>query len=170
MLGTHGGGRIARGLIGSVAEGILRSSRWPGLTVGPQAPSAPEALLPLKRILYATDFTPAATGAAVYAMTIAEAFTAEIDVSNVIPEDVRNPGEMAGLRTQVYSALDRLVPKRVSEFCDPRTFVEVGTAHEQILSHIRERSIDLLVLGIQKTVLSAFDNADLRSLSVNRGC
>jgi hypothetical protein len=43
------------------------------------------------------------------------------------------------------------VPQQAREFCDPRTFVEVGNAHDQILEHIRERSIDLLVLGVRKS-------------------
>jgi nucleotide-binding universal stress UspA family protein len=152
VLGTHGGGRIARGLIGSVAEAILRSTRWPSLTVGPRVSSPSDTFLPLKRILYATDFTPAATGAAVYALAFAEAFGAEIDVLNVIPEGaMKNPDGMTELENRFNAALGQLVPKRVSEFCEPRTFVEVGSAHEHILRHIRERSINLLVLGMQKT-------------------
>jgi len=37
------------------------------------------------------------------------------------------------------------------EFCDPITFVAMGNAFDRILEHIREQSIDLLVLGIRKT-------------------
>lgn len=152
VLGTHGGSPVSRKLIGSVAEEILRSTRWPCLTVGPKVPSSPNTLMPLKRILYATDSRPAALGAAVYAMTCAEVFGAEIDVLNVIPEDVvRDPARLTELTSQFYAALDQLFPKRMSEFFDPRTFVEVGKAHEQILSHIQERSIDLLILGIEKS-------------------
>ena len=40
VLGTHGGGWIEREIIGSVAEQVLRSSRWPTMTVGPQVRSA----------------------------------------------------------------------------------------------------------------------------------
>ena len=48
VLGTHGGGWIERELIGSVAEHILRSIRWPSLTVGPQVPAhASAATFPL---------------------------------------------------------------------------------------------------------------------------
>jgi nucleotide-binding universal stress UspA family protein len=43
------------------------------------------------------------------------------------------------------------VPQQAREFCDPRTFVEVGNAHDQILEHIRERSVDLLLLGVRKS-------------------
>jgi nucleotide-binding universal stress UspA family protein len=152
VLGTHGGGWVERGIIGSVAEQILRSTRWPSLTVGPQVRPASSGTLPFARILYATDFTPAAARAATYAISFAEAFGAGIDVLNVIREEaVEHPDRLSDLRSHFYSALDGLVPEQAREFCDPRTFVAVGNAHKQILEHIRERSIDLLVLGIRKT-------------------
>lgn len=151
VLGTHGGGRIERGIIGSVAEKILRSTQWPALTVGPQV-EPPAQILPFKRILFATDFTVAAANAAIHALTFAEAFRAEIDVLNVIQESaIEHPDRLADLQTHFFTALDTLVPQSAKEFCDPRTYVAVGGAHHKILEHIRERSIDLLVLGIRKT-------------------
>ena len=152
VLGTHGGTRISRGVIGSVAEHILRSTRWPSLTVGPQVPSPPAAAFPFERILYATDFTTAAAHAAAFAVSFAQTFGAEIDVLNVIQaEAVEHPDRFSDLSERFYKSLDKVVPRQASEFCDPRTFVEIGKAHEKILDHIRDRSIDLLVLGIRKT-------------------
>ncbi|HZD50436.1 MAG TPA: universal stress protein [Silvibacterium sp.] len=152
VMGTHGGGRIQRGVIGSVAEKILRSTPWPCLTVGPQVPSAPHRKTPFRRILYATDFTPAAAHAAAYAVSFAEAFGAKIDILNVIRgKAVEHPDRLSDLRTRFYTALNNLIPQQAKEFCDPRTFVEVGKAHAQILRHVTERSIDLLVLGIHKS-------------------
>jgi nucleotide-binding universal stress UspA family protein len=62
-----------------------------------------------------------------------------------------HPDRLSDLRSRFFSALDGLVPQQAKEFCDPNTFVAVGSAHDRILEHIRERSIDLLVLGIRKT-------------------
>jgi nucleotide-binding universal stress UspA family protein len=77
---------------------------------------------------------------------------AAIDVLNVIEGGaVDHPDRLGEIGKRFYSALDAVVPEEAKEFCDPRTFVAVGDAHEQILRHIRERSIDLLVLGIRKT-------------------
>ena len=84
VLGTHGGGWMERELIGSVAEHILRSTRWPTLTVGPQVPHASSATFPFQRILYATDFSRAAAHAAAYAVSFAEALGATTDILNVI--------------------------------------------------------------------------------------
>jgi len=152
VLGTHGGGRLERGIIGSVAEKILRSTRWPALTVGPQIPPLTSHTFPFERILFATDFTVASANAATYAVTFAEVFAAKIDVLNVIQEAaIEHPDHLADLQSRFFSALDALVPQCAREFCDPRNYVAVGGAHDKILEHIRERSIELLVLGIRKT-------------------
>ena len=152
VLGTHGGSRLERGIIGSVAEKILRSSSWPALTVGPHVKPVSSQTLPLKRILFATDFTPAAASAATYAVILAEAFGARIDVLNVVRDGViERPERLSDLRNRFYGMLDGLLPKQALEFCDPITFVEMGNAFDRILEHIREQSIDLLVLGIRKT-------------------
>ena len=152
VLGTHGGGRFERGIIGSVAEKILRSTRWPALTVGPQVQLLSSQAFPFERILFATDFTEAAANAATYAITFAEVFAAKIDVLNVIQEAViEHPDRLADLQNRFSSALDALLPQSAKEFCDPRTYVAVGGAHDKILEHIGERSIELLVLGIRKT-------------------
>jgi nucleotide-binding universal stress UspA family protein len=152
VLGTHGGGRIERGIIGSVAEKILRSTCWPALTVGPQVPPLTKQLFSFERILFATDFTAAAANAAIYALTFAEVFGSKIDVLNVIRGDaIDHSDRLADLQARFFSALDALVPQSAKEFCDPRTYVAVGGAHDKILEHIRERSIELLVLGIRRT-------------------
>ena len=152
VLGTHGGGRLERGIIGSVAEEILRSTRWPALTVGPKVQSVTPKTLPFERILFATDFTPVAASAATYAVMLAEAFGARIDVLNVIHDSViGHPEPLSDLRNRFYGILDGLLPQQALEFCDPITFVTMGNAFDRILEHIREQSIDLLVLGIRKT-------------------
>lgn len=152
VLGTHGGGRIERGIIGSVAEKILRSTRWPALTVGPQIRPLTSHAFPFKRILFATDFTAASANAAAYAVAFAEAFAAKIDVLNVIHDAaIGHSDDLADLQARFFSALDALVPQSAREFCDPGTYVAVGGAHDKILEHIREQSNELLVLGIRKT-------------------
>lgn len=152
VLGTHGGGRLERGIIGSVAEKILRSTRWPALTVGPQVQPLSSKTFPFERVLFATDFTVAAANAANFAVIFAEVFGARIDVLNVIQDDaIEHPDRLIDLQTRFFSALDSVVPQYAREFCDPRTFVAVGEAHDKILEHITEHSIDLLVLGIRKT-------------------
>jgi nucleotide-binding universal stress UspA family protein len=152
VLGTHGGGWIEREIIGSVAEKILRSTTWPVLTVGPQVKSAVARDLRFKHILYATDFTPAAARAATYAARFGEAFGARIDVLNVVKrESMDRPERLRELSSSFAQAIETFSPWRANEFSNPTAFVEVGNAHRQILQHIKDHEVDLLVLGIKKT-------------------
>jgi nucleotide-binding universal stress UspA family protein len=167
VLGTHGGGRFERGIIGSTAEKILRSTRWPSLTVGPRVRPASSKTLPFERVLFATDFSAAAAHAALYAVSIAEAFRTKLDILNVIQEgSVAHPDRLSNLQRDFYETLDRLVPELAKEFCDPRSFVEVGKAHERILEHIKEHSIDLLVLGIRKSSHLSIETRTSRAFQI----
>ncbi len=152
VLGTHGAGPVEHELIGSVAEEILRSTPWPCFTVGPRTPPIPAETLPFRRILYATDFTPAATRAAAFALAFAEEAGGSIDTLNVVSdESVDDADQLSDLLESYYHALDRLVPPHALDFCSPHTFVKTGDAHDRIMEHIHEQDTDLLVLGIRKS-------------------
>jgi nucleotide-binding universal stress UspA family protein len=152
VLGTHGGGSLDHGFIGSVAERILRSTNWPTLTVGPLVKPVTSTTFPFQKILLATDFSPDAAHAATFAVFFAETLGASIDILNVIHgDDIERPDRLSELKRLFSNSLDGLAPKQAREFCDPKTYVAVGKAHDQILKHVKERSVDLLVLGIRKT-------------------
>lgn len=173
VLGTHGGGWIGRSILGSVAEAILRSTRWPTLTVGPRVPPASARTLPFQRMLYVTDFTPAAAHAAIYAISFAEAFGSAIDVLHVIEEgEVEHGNRMSEIQRSFYDALEHLVPERVKEICSSRAVVTMGNAHKEILNHIRDNSIDLLVLGVRKAEHLQLEMrlSSMFSLIVDAGC
>jgi nucleotide-binding universal stress UspA family protein len=150
VLGTHGRNRLERGIIGSIAEKILRSTRWPALTVGPQVPALTSTTFPFKKILFATDFTSEAATAAAFVVNFAGEFGSEIDVLNVIQDGAMDdPMLLADVRSQFFSVVDGLVPQHARAFCDPKTFVAIGGAHDRIVEHIMDKSIDLLVLSIR---------------------
>jgi nucleotide-binding universal stress UspA family protein len=151
VLGTHGEGWVKRKLLGSVAEKVLRSTRHPTLTVGPHVSPATTKESPFRRILLATDLTGAVAKAGAIAVSFAHAVGAEIDVLNVIEDGAAGDAEkLKEITRHLYDALHAVVPEAAKDFCNSGTFIEAGNAYEQILQHIRERSIDLLVLGIQK--------------------
>jgi len=149
VLGTHGGGWVEREIIGSVAEQVLRSSRWPTMTVGPQVRSASSRPFPFHRILYVTDLSSSAARAAAFAASLAQAMGAEMDVVHVIERGiVDRPERLEEITKSFRDALG----DEVKDFLSPQTFFEAGNAHEQILKHCRDRSIDLVVLGIAKGI------------------
>jgi nucleotide-binding universal stress UspA family protein len=153
VMGTHGGNLIERGIIGSIAESILRTTRCPCLTVGPRVPALIAKPAPIQRILYATEPHPAVAHAATIAVALAEKFHAKIDVLHVVsPEKIEHPGCFDKIEQDFYLDLDKLVPSQAKEFCTPRSFVEAGNAHVQILRHVEEYHVDLVVLGIRRSM------------------
>ncbi len=152
VLGTHGAGRVEHELIGSIAEKILRSTRWPCLTVGPHTTAPKNGTPPFARILYATDLNPSTARAGLYALALAEQSGGSVDVLNVIPEiALEDPEGWEELRRQHQENLRKLIPEHAHDFCSPHTYVEPGTAYERIMHHLKQDAIDLLVLGIRKT-------------------
>jgi nucleotide-binding universal stress UspA family protein len=152
VLGTHGGGWLERSIVGSVAERILRSTTWPSMTVGPQVRPVSAETFPFKRILFATDFTVAAAEAAAFAVPMAKQLGAEMDVLHMVHEEALvSEEQLAELKNRFCSALEGLGRQLGADFCNPRAFVAEGSAHDRILEHIRQYSIDLLVLGLRKT-------------------
>jgi nucleotide-binding universal stress UspA family protein len=159
VLGTHGGGSIDRFILGSTAEGILRHSTGPALTVGPNVNILRAGTLPIRRILYATDCTAEAAHAAPVAMALAEAFSAELDVLNVVrSREVDHPEQLHHLQEHFYSAVAAIIPHHVAKICEPHTFVGVGQPHTEILNHVKEREIDLLVLGLRRNTHLGMQN------------
>lgn len=173
VLGTHGGGRWERDLISSTAEHILRSTRWPCFTVGPKVQPASLNTLSIRRILFVTHFTPASANALSFALSIAESFGAGIDTLSVVSkDDIQHPDRLNERQRQFYSALDLLVPEEARARCTPQNFVAVGDPQEQIIAHIKDRSIDLLVMGIRKVTHISLEVRMSRTfqLIVEAGC
>jgi nucleotide-binding universal stress UspA family protein len=115
VLGTQGGDWIEQGVIGSVVERILRSTRWPTMTVGSRVRPATSGTLPFRRILHGPDLTAAAAKAAVFAVSFAKATRAEIDILNVVEHGaVHHPGRLGEIRKQFYNALDAVFPRKLT--------------------------------------------------------
>ena len=152
VLGTRGRGRMGRGMIGSVAERIMRATGGPALTVGPEVP-VPDASRPLfQRMLYATGLSPAAARGAAYASAMAEAFGSSLEVLHVVhPEDVADKDRFEQVHKRFRAVLDEMAPQHAEKFSQPEGLVEVGSAHERILEYLNESKPDLLVLSIRRS-------------------
>jgi nucleotide-binding universal stress UspA family protein len=147
VLGTHGGGIFKQHTIGSTAEAILRSLDSPILTVGPHVPAPSTTELTFRRILYATDFSPAAAHAASYAVSLAREFGSDIDMLHVVSGDASDQlGDRTSRDQEFLDALHELLPKEAAWLYKSRTFVESGNVRERILQHAVE-GVDLIVMG-----------------------
>jgi nucleotide-binding universal stress UspA family protein len=109
------------------------------MTVGPQVRSASSQPFPFRRILYATDLSASAASAAVVAASWAQAMSAELDVLNVVAHGRgERPEGLEGIIRDFRDA----VGETAKDFLRPQTFIGAGNAHDQILKHLRERSVD----------------------------
>jgi nucleotide-binding universal stress UspA family protein len=153
VIGTHGRTGLQRTLLGSVADRAVRQAACPVLTVR----SAPrgEPLREIRRICYATDFSPTARAAWHWAASIAAAAGAEVDVVHVTFEPVADrhlPAEALGQMARVLREQGQLEVERfLAASTLPRERVHVrlaqGIPGEQIVRRAQEEAADLVVMG-----------------------
>ena len=83
IVGTHGRQGLAKLLLGSVAEEVLRMAPCPVLTVGPKTSEAPAMDVQPRHILYPLEFVPDTSTAADYVVSLAEKFHAKLTFMKV---------------------------------------------------------------------------------------
>ena len=150
VIGTRGRTGLAKLLLGSVAEEILRTTTCPVLTVGPYADQSRGADGQIREILYATDFTSGTQAAAAYAVSLAEEFQARLVFLHVVP--ALEPNDLVMASDVVNSSkalLEKLLPGEARDWCRPEYFVEQGNPAEKILELAHFRESDLIVLGVK---------------------
>ncbi|HEY6902675.1 MAG TPA: universal stress protein [Candidatus Acidoferrales bacterium] len=151
VLGTRGRTGIGKLLLGSHAEEIFRHAACPVLTVGPRAQGVRGGEKELREVLYATDFSPESQAAAPYAVSIALALEAHLNLLHVVEEP--KVGELIS-PTEVMPSSERLlrtlVPEDTEFWRDPLYFVERGLASDKILEVAERIPASLIVLGVRK--------------------
>jgi nucleotide-binding universal stress UspA family protein len=173
VLGTHGGNRVARHLLGSVAENILRRSAIPVLTVGPHVLTSDRVPPPFQRILYATDASPVAAQAAPLACAFAKSFSALLEVVSVLDEHAGSVAEIVSeLDFRTQQELGAHLAERCIHFENPRGVAYSRHAHDEILHRLKQDNCDLLILGIeQKSSLGMVDrNSEAFRIIVDAPC
>jgi nucleotide-binding universal stress UspA family protein len=148
VIGTRGHKGLARLVLGSTAEQLIHQAICPVLAIGPGVPP-PKKPVSFQRIVYATDFSPEAAKACVFALSFAQDFGAHLYLCHVLPrENQMNDQE---LNDQFVRALERLVPDVAREWCEPECVLEHGVATDGILLLAQRVKADLIVLGTRKT-------------------
>jgi nucleotide-binding universal stress UspA family protein len=151
VIGTRGHKGLARLVLGSTAEELIHQAGCPILTIGPGVPP-PQLPVSFQRIVYATDFSPEAAKACVFALSFAQDFGAHLYLCHVLP-DPEGSGQMNDqeLNDRFVSALQRLVPDVAREWCEPECVLEHGFAADGILLLAQRVKADLIVLGTRRT-------------------
>lgn len=148
VIGTRGHKGLARLVLGSTAEALIHRARCPILAIGP-AVAPPKRPLNLQRIVYATDFSPEAAKACVFASSFAQDFGAHLYLCHVLPEYPHSMNDQE-LNQRFISELEKLVPDVAREWCEPECVLEHGVATDGILLLARRVNADLIVLGTRR--------------------
>jgi len=146
VVGTHGRHGLKKVVLGSEAEKIYRQARCPVLTIGPEAVECGQATWEIEEVLFATDFSEASLHALPYALSLAEENQANLvflNVSPLVPYQYKEAVE-ASIRRK----LEALMPSE--PWCHPDFVVNFDFPAQGILQVARERSADLIVLGVKK--------------------
>jgi nucleotide-binding universal stress UspA family protein len=148
VIGTRGHKGLARLVLGSTAEELIHRARCPILAIGP-AVAPPKQPLNFQRIVYATDFSPEAAKACVFASSFAQDFGAHLYLCHVLPE---HPHAMSDqeLNRRFIGELQKLVPDVAREWCEPECVLEHGVATDGILLLAQRVNADLIVLGTRR--------------------
>ena len=151
VLGTHADTGIDRKILGSTAEGLLRSVECPVVTVGPRVRVTDMAVQRPYRIVYATDFSAASLVAAPYVRALHEVLHAVVRVIHVTSDsNVNKKWRNCFARTKV--ALD--------DAENPDSSIEYGSIpgehiSDAIIQDATRYKADLVVLGVKRAVLAS---------------
>ncbi len=166
VVGTHGRTGFGRILLGSIADRVVRVAPCPVLTVRPR-PAGTAAPAAITRVLFPTDFSPSARAAWPWAVAIAEAASAELDLLHVTAQPVPDRhlapdviGRMARvLEEHAQSEVERFLThweqSRRAPGTPPRGLgrdrihVQIGhgVVAEQIVHWAQSRSVSVIVMG-----------------------
>ncbi len=151
VAGTNSKTGIERVILGSTAEQLIRSAACPVLTVGPRARAPQPGPLSFRTIVFANDFSPEATRAAVYALSFAEDAGAKLYSCFALEDEYQYKKSYKELDEAFRRALRDRIPNSSYDWCDPECVVEHGNAPKAILDLAKRVDADLIVLGARKS-------------------
>jgi len=153
VLGTHGRRGIDRMLLGSVTERVLRYASCPVLAIRPSAPDsgkrdANDDAVEIRRILCYTDFSASSKEAAQYALSLAQAYDAEVTLLHVL-EEISGSSDTADETVSNLAKLEKLLPPGVGDSSRVHLAVRLGKPYQEILQLASETPFDLIVAGMR---------------------
>ena len=150
VVGTRGRRGVEKLLMGSTAEQILQTAQTPLLIVGPQVSIPAEAERQLRRILYATDFSPESEAALRYAYSLAGDYGASLAFVHVADNVWREP---LSTRLRAADFIEERLVERQWPLPEQRLAteyrVEFGPRADSILDVAAKFQAELIVLGVR---------------------
>jgi CPA2 family monovalent cation:H+ antiporter-2 len=161
VVGSHGRSGFQRWVIGSTAEKLIRRSRCPTMIVPRRAhDTSPSGPAQFRHILCPVDFSDGSLAALEHALRMAEEADARLTLLHVIevppelreraiPRDFDVDRVRAAAEAESLRRLRALVPDEARTYCTVETAVREGAAYREILHAAEQRTIDLVVMGLQ---------------------
>ncbi|WP_276259763.1 universal stress protein [Haloglomus litoreum] len=144
-MGTQGRTGLARYVLGSVSESVLRKADQPVLTVNRAATTVDPSY---DRILLPTDGSGHAGRVADHAFDIAARYDATVHALSVIDENlIRSPDLLATLERESDAALTAARERGEAAGVDVVARVWRGAPYDCITTYASERDIDLVTMG-----------------------
>jgi len=147
VLGTHGRRAFKKLLMGSVDEEVFRTAPCAVLNIGPSVRPIP-AGAELLHILYPVEVAPDRSGAAKYAVSMAERYGGKLTLMNVREDLPASPNKRENFPIPVESWIDDHIVR--GSGLRNRVYFETGSgpAAEAILNYAWNADVDLVVLGL----------------------
>ncbi len=156
VMGAHGTNGLARLLLGSVTDDVLRKAGCPVLVVPPCAGAT--STVPFTRLLCPVDFSPASRTGLALALSLAQEADADLTLLHVLdlpPENelitsgpFARPEDREQRARDASIALNCLIPGDLRLSRPPVTMVALGKPYREILRVAAEQSVDLVVSGV----------------------
>ncbi len=152
---------FAAALLGSTAEAVSRLAPCPVLVMHADEREWLDnttGTIALDRVLVAYDFSPYSELALQYALTMVQAFEAELHMLHVLPPPITDQPEVAWVgqetNTPYHLAARRLqeaVPAEVHLWSSVKHAVQYGQPHTEVLNYAEKNEIDLISMGAHGT-------------------
>ncbi len=151
ILGTRSKSKIAKMLLGSVAEQVLRSVNLPVITVGPEAHLPVQSSFDERVVLHATTLRETSRPSAVLACRLAARQDAKLVLLHILPpaDQVVHEGAVSDIEAAALRQLNALAADTAAD-CNLQieTLVLHGNPFIEILAEAAARKARAIVLGV----------------------
>lgn len=149
VMPTHGRTGVARLVLGSITEDVVRQSAIPVLAIRPEA----TVRFPFERVLVPTDGSDVADSALQTGIEVARTYDASLRFLNVVDTaslgpDIGSYIDVDRLDSRARTLLDETADTATAAgLTDVEHAVEYGAPNEQIERYVEDHDVDLVVMG-----------------------